>query len=162
MEAVIRPVGQPGDLGWIVQAHGETYAHEYGWNGTFEALVARIVADFAENHDTTREAGWIAELDGRRAGCVLCVTHDATTAQLRVLLVEPFARGHRLGGRLVDECLAFARGAGYQRITLFTTSPLVAARGVYLSRGFRLTHEEPHDSFGKPMLSQRYDLDPIG
>ena len=155
MAAVIRQVGQPGDLGWIVQAHGETYAREYGWNGTFEALVARIVADFAENLDA---AGWIAELDGRRAGCVLCVPHDATTAQLRVLLVEPFARGHQLGSRLVDECLAFARNAGYQRITLFTTSPLVAARSVYLSRGFHLTHEEPHDSFGKPMLSQRYDL----
>jgi hypothetical protein len=91
MEAVIRPVGQPGDLGWIVQAHGETYASEYGWNGDFETMVARIVADFAESHDATREAGWIAELDGRRAGCVLCVTLDATTAQLRVLLVEPFA-----------------------------------------------------------------------
>jgi GNAT superfamily N-acetyltransferase len=162
MAAVIRPVGRPGDLGWIVQAHGETYAREYGWNGTFEAMVARIVADFAANHDAAREAGWIAELDGRRAGCVFCVAHDATTAQLRVLLVEPFARGHRLGGRLVDECLAFARDAGYRRITLFTTSPLIAARTVYLSRGFHLTHEEPHDSFGKPMLGQRYDLDLIG
>jgi GNAT superfamily N-acetyltransferase len=159
MAVIVRPVGRPGDLGWIVQAHGETYAREYSWHGAFEAMVTRIVADFAENQDPTREAGWIAELDGRRAGCVFCVAQDATTARLRVLLVEPFARGHRIGSRLVDECLAFARGVGYRRMTLFTTSPLVAARAIYVSRGFGLTHEEPHDSFGQPMLSQRYDLD---
>ncbi len=116
---MIRPVGQPGDLGWVVLAHGELYAAEYGWNTHFEGLVARIVADFAAGHD--REAGWIAEVDGRRAGCVLCTAQDDVTAQLRVLLVEPFARGRGIGARLVDECLDFARRAGYQRMTLFTT-----------------------------------------
>ncbi len=161
---MIRPVGQPGDLGWVVLAHGELYAAEYGWNTHFEGLVARIVADFAAGHD--REAGWIAEVDGRRAGCVFCTAQDDVTAQLRVLLVEPFARGRGIGARLVDECLDFARRAGYQRMTLFTTSPLVAARAIYLARGFTLTQEEPDDAFGKPMLAQRYDLDlaatPVG
>lgn len=156
---MLRPVGKPGDLGWVVQAHGELYAAEYGWTTNFEALVARIVADFAAGNDPEREAGWIAELDGRRAGCVFCVRADDETAQLRALLVEPFARGRGVGGQLVDECLAFARRAGYQRMTLFTTSPLVAARSIYVSRGFTLTSEEPDDSFGKPLLAQRYDLD---
>jgi len=117
------------------------------------------VADFAESHDAAREAGWIAELDGCRAGCVLCVALDATTAQLRVLLVEPFARGHRIGSRLVDGCLAFARGVGYRRMTLSTASPLAAARAIYVSRGFDLSHEEPHDSFGQSMRTLRYHLD---
>jgi len=158
MEAVIRPVGQPGDLGWIVQAHGETYAREYGWNGNFETMVARIVADFAESHDAAREAGWIAELDGRRVGCVFCVAADETTAQLRILLVDPAARGHRLGGQLVDTCISFARDAGYERMRLWTNHPLEAARHIYLARGFTLVSEEPHESFGVQLRGQVYEL----
>ena len=156
---MIRAVGQPGDLGWVVMAHGERYAAEYGWNMYFEGVVAQIIADFAAGNDPEREAGWIAEIDGRRAGCVFCVRADDETAQLRALLVEPFARGHGVGRQLVDACLDFARTAGYQRMTLFTTNALVAARSIYVSRGFTLTSEEPDDSFGKPLLAQRYDLD---
>ena len=115
-QIVVRPLGLPGDLGWVVMAHGQVYAAEFGWDTSFEALVARIVADYAADHDPTRQAAWIAELDGRRVGCVFCVAADETTAQLRILLVEPSARGHHLGGRLVDECVAFARRAGYARM----------------------------------------------
>lgn len=109
-EILIRPLDRPGDLGWVVMAHGELYAAEFGWDTSFEALVARIVADYAAGHDPAREAAWIAELNGERVGCVFCVAADDRTAQLRILLVDPAARGRRLGGRLVDECLAFARG----------------------------------------------------
>ena len=158
MSTLIREVGRPGDLGWMVMAHGETYATEFGWDTTFEALVARIVADFAAKHDPDREAGWIAEVDGRRAGCVLCVRHDDTTAQLRILLVDPAARGHRLGGLLVDECVAFARRAGYRRMRLWTNDPLAAARHVYTQRGFALVAEEPHHSFGTDLVGQVYEL----
>ena len=156
--ARIRPLGQPGDLGWVVMAHGEIYAAEFGWDTTFEALVARIVADYAANHDLAREAAWIAEQDGRRAGCVFCVAADETTAQLRILLVDPSVRGQRLGGRLVDECIAFARRAGYRRIKLWTNHPLTAARQIYLSRGFTLIAEEPHQSFGADLTGQVYEL----
>jgi len=131
-QIVIRPLGEPGDLGWIVMAHGEVYTAEFGWDSDIEAFIARIVADYAVDRDPVREAGWIAELDGRRVGCVLCVRADDTTAQLRILLVDPSARGHGLGGRLVDECMAFARKAGYTRMTLWTNDPLLAARRVYL------------------------------
>jgi GNAT superfamily N-acetyltransferase len=158
-QPVIRPLGQPGDLGWVVQAHGEIYTAEFGWDATFEALVARIVADFAERHDPARERAWIAELDGRRAGCVFCVAEDAETAKLRILLVHPDARGHGLGGRLVDECVAFARRAGYKRTRLWTNDVLAAARAVYLARGFVLTHEERHRSFGADLVGQTYELD---
>jgi GNAT superfamily N-acetyltransferase len=158
-QVVIRPLGRPGDLGWVVMAHGETYAAEFGWDTTFEALVARIVADYAADHDPAREAAWIAEVDGRRAGCVFCVAADEETAQLRILLVDPSARGHRIGGRLVDECLAFARRAGYARMRLWTNHPLVAARHIYLSRGFVLVQEDPHHSFGVDLVGQVYELD---
>jgi GNAT superfamily N-acetyltransferase len=160
MATTIRRVGQPGDLGWVVQAHGEVYAAEFGWDTTFEALVARIVADYAAQHDPEREAGWIAEVDGRRAGCVFCVRDNESageTAKLRILLVDPAARGHRLGGLLVDECLAFARGAGYRRMTLWTNDPLVAARRIYVERGFTLVSEEPHHSFGVDLVGQVYE-----
>ncbi|MCP3784432.1 MULTISPECIES: GNAT family N-acetyltransferase [Micromonospora] len=156
-QVLIRPLGRPGDLGWVVLAHGETYAAEFGWDTSFEALVARIVADYAAGHDPAREAAWIAELDGERVGCVFCVAADEQTAQLRILLVDPAARGRRLGARLVDECLAFARRAGYARIRLWTNHPLVAARGIYLSRGFRLVEEEPHHSFGTDLTGQVYE-----
>jgi GNAT superfamily N-acetyltransferase len=156
----IRPLGQPGDLGWVVMAHGEVYAAEFGWDTTFETLVAQIVADYAADHDPA----WIAEVDGRRTGCVFCVAADGLpaandrTATLRVLLVHPDARGHRVGGRLVDTCLSFARGAGYQRMRLWTNAPLVAARRIYLERGFTLIKEEPHHSFGVDLIGQTYEL----
>jgi len=155
----IRRLGRPGDLGWVVMAHGEVYATEFGWDASFEALVARIVADYAARHDPVREAAWIAELDGRRVGCVFCVAADPATAQLRILLVDPSARGHRLGGMLVDECVAFARQAGYARMKLWTNHPLAAARRIYLSRGFKLVEEEPHYSFGTDLVGQVYELD---
>ncbi|HEX3650448.1 MAG TPA: GNAT family N-acetyltransferase [Pseudonocardiaceae bacterium] len=152
-------MGRPGDLGWVVMAHGEIYAAEFGWDTGFEALVAGIVADFAAKHDPAIEAGWIAELDGRRVGCVFCVRGaDDGTATLRILLVDPAARGHRLGGRLVDECVAFARRVGYRRMTLWTNDPLVAARHIYLDRGFRLVSEDPHHSFGVDLVGQVYEL----
>src|SRR5215468_1616839 len=135
-DVTIRRLGRPGDLGWVVMAHGEMYAIEFGWDASFESLVARIVADYAGDHDDTREAAWIAEGDGRRVGCVFCVAADKQTAQLRILLVDPAARGHGTGARLVDECLQFARQAGYQRMKLWTNHPLTAARCIYLSRGF--------------------------
>jgi GNAT superfamily N-acetyltransferase len=162
---VIRPVGQPGDLGWMVQAHGEIYAAEYGWDTSFEALVAQIVADFAADPDRPGQHGWIAELDGRRAGCVLCVpasgtgANGAASAQLRILLVDPAARGHGIGARLVDACVGFARSAGYQRMKLWTNDPLVSARRIYLSRGFTLVEEEPHHSYGADLVGQVYELD---
>jgi GNAT superfamily N-acetyltransferase len=156
---VIRPLGQPGDLGWVVMAHGELYAAEFGWDETFEALVARIVADYAASHDMAREAAWIAEADGRRAGCVFCVAADETTAQLRLLLLHPSVRGRSVGGRLVDQCVAFARQAGYKRMKLWTNDPLAAARRTYLSRGFVLLAQEPHHSFGAHLVGQIYQLD---
>jgi GNAT superfamily N-acetyltransferase len=159
----IRPIGQPGDLGWVVMAHGEVYVHELGWDTSFEALVARIVADFAAQHDPAREAAWIAEHDGgRRAGCIFCVADpdDPAVAKLRVLLVHTDARGHDLGGRLVDECVAFARRAGYERMRLWTTASLDAARRVYVKRGFRLIEEEPPRAlFGIDFVAQTYELE---
>jgi GNAT superfamily N-acetyltransferase len=155
----IRRLGKPGDLGWVVMAHGETYASEFGWDASFEALVARIVADYAAAHDPAREAAWIAELDGDRVGCVFCVSgEDDQTAKLRILLVDAKARGNRLGRRLVDACIAFARGAGYERIVLWTNDPLTAAARVYLAAGFALTGEEPHHSFGVDLVGQTYEL----
>jgi GNAT superfamily N-acetyltransferase len=154
---VVREADAPGDLGWMIMAHGEVYAREYGWDRTFEALVARIIADYAAQ-DPARARAWIAEVDSRRAGCVMCSAEDDTTAELHTLLVEPWARGHRIGARLVDQCLSFAREAGYQRIKLWTNDPLVAARGIHRSRGFRLVDEEPHHSFGTDLIGQVYEL----
>lgn len=158
-EVTIRPAGKPGDLGWVVMAHGEVYAEEFGWDSSFEALVARIVADYAAGHDDIMEAAWIAEYGGRRVGCVFCLAVDEQTAQLRTLLVDPAVRGHGTGARLVDECLRFARQAGYRRMKLWTNDPLTAARRIYLSRGFRLVEEEPHSSFGTTLTGQVYELD---
>jgi GNAT superfamily N-acetyltransferase len=156
---VIREASASGDLGWMIMAHGETYAREYGWDTTFEALVARILADYANAEDHDRARAWIAEVDGRRAGCVMCCPEDETTAELHTLLVEPWARGRKLGTRLVDQCLEFARKAGYARMRLWTNDPLVAARNIYLSRGFALVSHEPQHSFGHDMVSQYYELD---
>lgn len=159
-EMEIRRLGLPGDLGWVVQAHGELYAAEYGWGAAFESLVARIVADYASDHDPELEAAWIAERDGERVGCVFCVRGpDEGTAKLRLLLLHPDGRGQGLGGRLVDTCLGFARSAGYKRMVLWTNEPLVAARHIYLARGFKLTGSETHDLFGDGLLSQTYELD---
>jgi GNAT superfamily N-acetyltransferase len=126
--------------------------------GSSQALVAKIVADYAAQHDPEREHAWIAELDDRRVGCVFCVAADEKTAQLRILLVDPSARGHRLGGKLVDTCIAFARDAGYERMKLWTNHPLEAARHIYLSRGFALVSEELHESFGVQLRGQVYEL----
>ena len=158
MAVVLRPLDRPGDLGWVVMAHGERYAAEFGWDTTFEALVARIVADWANDHDSEREAAWIAELDGERAGCVCCVAADDRTAQLRILLVDPRARGNGLGTRLTRACVDFARAAGYERMRLWTNHPLAAARRIYLAEGFRLVEEEPHTSFGAELIGQVYEL----
>jgi GNAT superfamily N-acetyltransferase len=158
-QPVIRQLGQPGDLGWVVRSHGELYSREFGWDASMEALTAEIVSGYAASRDPAREAAWIAELAGRRVGCVFCVAADAATAQLRLLLVDPVARGRGLGARLVDECLDFARGVGYRRITLWTNHPLRAARRVYISKGFRLVREEAHHSFGVDLIGQIYDLD---
>jgi GNAT superfamily N-acetyltransferase len=157
---MIRELGQPGDLGWVIKAHGEIYAREYGWDTRFEALVARIVADYAAGHDPAREAAWIAQDEhGRRAGSVFCVRGDDDTAVLRVLLVDPAARGAGLGGRLVDTCIGFAREAGYRRLRLWTTDNLAAARRAYTRRGFRLVAEAPHQGFGAGVTGQDYELD---
>jgi GNAT superfamily N-acetyltransferase len=159
--ATIRRLGQPGDLGWVVMAHGEVYAREFGWDSSFETLVADIVARYAARHDPDREAAWIAELEGRRVGCVFCVTDPESdgTALLRMLLVDPDCRGHDLGRLLIDACLEFARHAGYERMRLWTNHPLLAARHLYLERGFRLLAEEPHHSFGADLIGQTYELD---
>jgi GNAT superfamily N-acetyltransferase len=157
--AAIRRLGESGDLGWVVMAHGEVYANEFGWDSTFEALVAQIVADYAHGHDPARECAWIAEVDGKRVGCVFCVANDQSTAQLRILLVHPDGRGLGLGARLVDECVTFARGAGYERIVLWTNDPLVAARHIYVAAGFRLIDETPHHSFGHDLVGQTYELE---
>ena len=157
---LIRPLDRPGDLGWVVMAHGELYAQEFGWNADFEGLVARIVADYAENQDPQRESAWIAEIDGRRAGCIFCVAaQQPDTAQLRILLVNPAFRGRSLGRRLVDECINFAGKAGYARMVLWTNHPLVAAGRIYRAAGFDLVSEEPHHSFGVDLVGQTYELD---
>lgn len=156
---VLRSPG-PGDLGWVIERHGARYAAEYGWDASFEALVARIVADFAERRDDTRQAAWIAEVDGERVGCVFCTSSDASdTARLRLLLVEPSARGAGIGARLVDECLRFAKRSGYSRITLWTNDVLHSARRIYERAGFRCDRREPHRSFGHDLVGEYWSRD---
>ncbi|MEO3752249.1 bifunctional helix-turn-helix transcriptional regulator/GNAT family N-acetyltransferase [Streptomyces sp. B6B3] len=160
----LRPPG-PGELGWVIARHGALYAAEYGWNDAFEALVADVVARFARHRDPAREAAWIAELDGEPAGCVFCVDEAAEhevavpTARLRLLLVEPRARGLGMGRALVDECLGFARRAGYQRMVLWTNDVLGSARRIYESCGFTLVATAPHTLFGRPENGQDWALD---
>lgn len=156
---VIRQATQPGDLGWVVMAHGEAYAEQFGWNTEFEVLVAQIVAGYGSSHDPSTEAGWIAEVDGERAGCIFLVHGDSPeVAKLRILLVTSPARGLGVGTALVRECLGFARASGYEKVTLWTNDVLVAARRIYQSVGFTLTHDEPHHSFGHDLVGQTWDL----
>lgn len=158
-DVLLREPG-PGDLGWIVQRNAAVYAAEYGWNADYEGLVARIVADFAEDHDPHLERVWIAELDGRPVGCVMCVRDEApATARLRLLLVEPDARGLGIGGRLVTAVIDFARGVGYRDLVLWTNDVLADARRVYQRHGFVLVAEKPHRSFGKDLIGQDWRLD---
>lgn len=149
---------RPGDLGWIVQRHAELYLQEYGWAEEFEGICAQIVADFAKNYDAERERCWIAEMDGRNVGCVFLVKDSDTVARLRLLLVDPAARGRGLGWRLTDECVRFARSKGYKRVTLWTHKVLTAARHIYGRAGFRLTSSEAKKSFGKNVVSEHWDL----
>ena len=158
-EVLLREPG-PGDLGWIVQRNAALYAAEYGWNADYEGLVARIVADFAQDHDPHLERVWIAELDSRPVGCVMCVRDDAPgTARLRLLLVEPDARGHGIGDRLVQAVVGFARGAGYRDLVLWTNDVLAGARRIYQRHGFVLVGETPHRSFGQDLVGQDWRLE---
>ncbi|MFC3453198.1 bifunctional helix-turn-helix transcriptional regulator/GNAT family N-acetyltransferase [Amycolatopsis speibonae] len=156
---VLRPP-RPGDFGWVVHRHGALYSREYGWDERFEALVARVVADYVDKRGEPRQAGWIAELDGERVGSVFCMPgEDGTTAKLRMLLLEPAARGHGVGKRLVTECVEFARAAGYAAIELWTVSLLDAARAVYQKAGFQLVSEETIPGFGYELTGQTWRLE---
>ena len=150
---------RPGDMGWVVERHGALYSREYGWNEEFEALVAGIAAEFIRTLDPARERCWIAEAEGRRLGCVFLVAGDAGAAKLRLLLVEPQARGLGLGRRLIDECLKFARAAGYRRVLLWTQENLAAARHLYQAAGFRRIAREPHRSFGHDLVAETWQLE---
>jgi DNA-binding MarR family transcriptional regulator/GNAT superfamily N-acetyltransferase len=150
---------RPGDMGWVTSAHGALYAQEYGWDISFEALVAKITAEFIEKFDPARERCWIAELDGAPVGSVFVVRKSDAIAKLRLLILDPKARGLGLGKRLVDECLRFARDAGYTSMTLWTQSILTSARGIYQHAGFKLVAEEPHHSFGVDLVGETWERD---
>jgi DNA-binding MarR family transcriptional regulator/ribosomal protein S18 acetylase RimI-like enzyme len=153
---VIRPP-EEGDLGWIVQQHGALYAREFGWDGTFEEFVVRVMAEYVDAPDDGRRAAWIADAGGRRVGSIVCTPLNEQVAQLRLFLVEPSARGTGIGTRLVDECIRFARRAGYRRMTLWTYDVLAAARRVYQRAGFTLVSEQPEARFGQELVGQRWE-----
>jgi GNAT superfamily N-acetyltransferase len=154
---ILRPLA-PGDLGWVIHRNRILYYEEYGWDETFEALVAEVLGRFVRKRDPARERAWIAERDGKIVGSIFCVSKSKTVAALRVLYVEPSARGLGIGNRLVDECIAFARKAGYQTLTLWTNSVLDSARRIYQAKGFTLIEEERHHSFGKDLVGQNWEL----
>lgn len=149
---------RPGDMGWVVHAHGRLYAQEYGWDERFEALVAQIAAAFVKNLDKDRERCWIAEMDGEAVGSVFVVKQDRSTAKLRLLIVEPKARGRGLGKRLVEECIAFARAKGYRKLVLWTQSNLAAARAIYRKTGFTKVRTQRHSSFGIRLSGEYWEM----
>lgn len=149
---------QPGDMGWVVQQHGEVYWREYGWDSSFEALVASIVSNFIKKYQSDFEKCWIAEVDGVRAGSAFVVRKSKTTAQLRMLILTPETRGMGLGGKLTDECIAFARAKGYKKMTLWTNACLLAARAIYVKRGFKLVKSEPYQGFGHDLVGETWEL----
>lgn len=150
---------RPGDIGWMIQRHAEIYAADYGWDSSFEALAAEVGAQFLRHFDPACERAWIAELaNGERVGCVLLIRNSATVAKLRVLIVDPKARGLGVGTALVQACIDFAKQKGYRKITLWTNSILTAARAIYVKAGFRLVKSEPHRSFGHDLIGETWDL----
>ena len=159
--AVLIRTHRPGDLGWILDRHGVLYAEEYGWGTAFEAIVARVVAEFAGAQEPAREACWVAELEGRRVGCVMLVRHPERegVARLRLLLVEPEARGLGVGRALVDACTSFAKAAGYRRVTLWTQSVLAAARAIYARSGYVKVSEAPNTNFGTGLTAETWELE---
>src|SRR5262245_18956025 len=151
---------RPGDMGWMLERHGALYFAEYGWDERFETIVADVIARFMRDHDPARERAWIAERDGERVGCVMLTRHpdDHEVAKLRLLLVDPKARGLGLGARLVAECTAFARAAGYRKVTLWTNSVLHSARRLYIAAGYRLVEQVPHALFGEGLIGETWEL----
>lgn len=150
---------RPGDMGWVVQSHGALYAREYGFDSSFEGLVAEIASKFLASFDASRERCWIAEIDGAQVGSIFLVRHTDDVAKLRLLLIDPAGRGQKLGHRLVGECIAFAKACGYRKITLWTQSILLAARSIYEKAGFRLVATEPHRSFGQDLIGETWELE---